>query len=63
MVVTLEPEMVWLGVGETKETRGTSRARARFMDLLCGVTIITVKGLVGIDDEYGTCYSSFNCGL
>ena len=35
--------LVW-GWGVIKETRGTSRARARFMDLLCRVTAITVKG-------------------
>lgn len=44
LAVTVEPEMVWFGVGVIKETRGTSRARARFMDLLCRVTAITVKG-------------------
>ena len=44
MAVTVEPEMVWFGVGVIKETRGTSRARARFMDSLCNVAVMTVKG-------------------
>ena len=47
LAVTVEPEMVWFGVGVIKETRGTSRARARFMDLLCSVIAMAVKGVGG----------------